>query len=110
MDGGPEDPTPGRFDSIADFYGQEVQKGSDPLQHALQTWDHNEYLPLRSRDPELYGLICNQVGSEIDILVGDGSVKLGTNNRYITLTWNGDDEDLFDLVLEGAALISGEDG
>ncbi len=93
-----------RFDSIGDFYGKEVA-ASDPLQHALQRWDHNEYHPLQSRDPELYGLICNQLGFEIDILIGDGSVKLGRNHRHIVLTWNGDDEDLFDLVLEGARLV-----
>lgn len=104
---------PDRFDAIEDFYGKQVQKGTDPLQHALQTWDHNEYLPLQSRDPELYGLICNQLGTDpgadLEILVGEGSVKLGRNHRHIVLTWNGDDEDLFDLVLEGAALLSGED-
>lgn len=100
----PEDPD--RFDSIADFYGSSP---TDPLQDALQTWDHNEYVPLQVRDPELYGLIQNQLDTDVDILVGEGSVKLGKNSRYITLTWNGDDEDLFDLVLEGANLISGED-
>jgi hypothetical protein len=104
-----DDPgVPDRFDAIGDFYGKKVQKGTDPLQHALRTWDHNEYHPLQSRDPELYGLICNQVGADMDILIGEGSVKLGRNHRHIVLTWNGDDEDLFDLVLEGAALISDE--
>ena len=100
----PEEPD--RFDAIADFYGKEVQKGTDPMQDALRTWDHNEYHPLQSRDPELYGLICNQLDYEFDILVGIGSVKLGRNNRYIVLTWNGDDEDLFDLVLEGSKLLA----
>ncbi len=95
-----------RFDSIGDFYGEGKSEGSDSLQHALQKWDHNEYHPLQSRDPELYGLICNQIGYEIDILIGDGSVKLGRNHRRMVLTWNGDDEDLFDLVLEGVRLIS----
>ncbi len=97
---------PDRLDSISDFYGEGGAGGTDPLQDALQTWDHNQYLPLESRDPELYGLICRQVGDEIEILVGEGSVKLGRNRRYITLTWNGDDEDLLDLVLEGAELIA----
>ncbi len=101
-----ENPEAGHFNSIADFYGADVTSKTDPLQNALQTWDHNEYVPLQSRDPELYGLICIQVGSDLDILIGDGSVKLGRNNRHITLTWNGDDEDLLDLVLEGAELIS----
>ena len=96
-----------RFDSMADFYGKGVGKESDPLQHALQRWDLDEYHPLKARDPELYGLICNQVGFEIDILLGAGCVKLGLEQRRIVLTWNGDDEDLLDLVLEGAALISG---
>jgi hypothetical protein len=61
---------------------------------------------LQARDPELYGLICIQVGSEIDILLGEGSVKVGRNDRHLVLTWNGDDEDLLDLVLEGAKLIA----
>jgi len=95
-----------RFDSISDFYGEGVTKEADPLQEALHTWDHADYRPLRSRDPELHGLICNQLGFELDILLGNGSVKLGRNQRYIELTWNGDDEDLFDLVLEGARLIA----
>lgn len=96
---------PDRFNAIADFYGKEVKKGTDPMQHALQTWDHNEYLPLQNRDPELYGLICRQVDFPIQILIGEGSVKLGRDDRHIVLTWNGDDEDLLDLVLEGAKLI-----
>ena len=75
------------------------------MQDALRTWDHNEYQPLQNRDPELYGLICNQLDFPIDILIGEGSVKLGRNDRHIVLTWNGDDEDLLDLVLEGAKLI-----
>jgi hypothetical protein len=98
---------PERFNSIADFYSSEVTAEADPLQHALRTWDHNEYQPLQNRDPELYGLICIQVGSEVEILIGEGSVKLGRNGRHIVLTWNGDDEDLLDLVLEGARLIAG---
>jgi hypothetical protein len=98
-------PAPARFDAIDDFYGSEVKKGTDPMQDALRTWDHNEYQPLQDRDPELYGLICNQVDFPIDILIGEGSVKLGRNDRHIVLTWNGDDEDLLDLVLEGAKLI-----
>lgn len=103
----PEDPeVPNRFDAIDDFYGNEVKKGTDPMQDALRTWDHNEYSPLQDRDPELYGLICRQVDFPIDILVGHGSVKLGRNGRHIVLTWNGDDEDLLDLVLEGAKLIA----
>lgn len=101
-----EPETPDSFNSIADFYSKDVTEQSDPLQHALRTWDHNEYVPLQSRDPELYGLICIQVGSEIDILLGEGSVKVGRNDRHIVLTWNGDDEDLLDLVLEGAKLIA----
>jgi hypothetical protein len=100
----PEDPD--RFDSIADFYGSSP---IDPLQDALQTWDHNEYVPLQDRDPELYGLIVNQLRTDVDILVGTGSVKLGRNSRHITLTWNGDDEDLFDLVAEGVSFLSDTD-
>lgn len=103
-----EDVPPGadRFDSIGDFYGERVSESTDPLQDSLQRWDHNQYLPLQSRDPELYRLICNQVGFEIEILLGDGSVRLGTGPRKIELTWNGDDEDLLDLVLEGARLLA----
>lgn len=101
-----ESATPDRLDSIADFYGRAKSGGGDRLMNALQTWDHAEYLPLRAADPELYGLICNQVGYEIDILLGEGSVKLVVKHREIELTWNGDEEDLLDLVLEGAALVT----
>lgn len=107
MNDEPRQPDP--LNSIADFYGKKVGKGTDPLQHALQTWDHAEYKPLKERDPELYGLIINQLGTEVEILLGEGSVRLGTTNRQIELTWNGDDEDLLDLVLEGFELISEEE-
>ncbi len=96
-----------RFDSVADFYGKKVSKTSDPLVHALKTWDEDEYLPLQDHDPELYELICNQVGREITILLGAGCVQLKHGDHQVVLTWNGDDEDLLDLVLEGSAIISG---
>ncbi|MBW3591730.1 MAG: hypothetical protein KY393_07790 [Actinobacteria bacterium] len=97
-----------RFDSVADFYGKNVSKQSDPLVHALKTWDEDEYLPLQDHDPELYGLICSQVGLEIGIFLGDGCVQLKHGDHQVVLTWNGDDEDLLDLVLEGSAIICGE--
>ncbi|MEX2587378.1 MAG: hypothetical protein WD602_05210 [Actinomycetota bacterium] len=104
-----EDPHDERFNSISDFYGKKVGRESDPLQDALHSWDLDEYQPLRERDIELYLLICNQLGFELDILLGAGCVKLQHNHRHIVLTWNGDDEDLLDLVLEGASLVSGGD-
>lgn len=97
-----------RFDSVADFYGKKVSKKSDPLVHALKTWDEDKFRSLRDHDPELHGLICNQVGLEIDIFLGDGCVQLKHGDRQAVLTWNGDDEDLFDLVLDGSAIIGGE--
>lgn len=101
-----EDPKPaGHFDSVEDFYDKQGE--SEPLINALLTWDQDEFEPLQLRDPELYGLICRQLGYELDILLGKGTVKLGLDRRRITLTWNGDEEDLLDLVLEGAQLISG---
>lgn len=41
-----------------------------------------------------------------DILLGNGTVKLGRRGRFIELTWNGDDEDLVDLVLQSAGLMA----
>lgn len=96
---------PDRFDSLGDFYGPEVAEGSDPLLNALMKWDYDDYQPLQARDPELYRLICEQIGFELDILTAEGSVKLGLGDRRIVVTWNGDDEDLFDVVLEGAKLL-----
>lgn len=102
-----EDPEPhsGRFDEIADFYGPAAGSPSDPLHRALETWDHNEYRTLQEHDPELYGLLCRQIGHPIDIHLGSGSVRVGLGGRLIDLTWNGDDEDLLDLVLEAARMI-----
>ena len=97
---------PDRFDSLGDFYGPEVTAHSDPLMNALLKWDHDDYRPLQESDPELYRLICDQIGLELDIIVGEGSVKLGLNQRHVVVTWNGDDEDLFDVVLEGARLLT----
>lgn len=100
-----DNPKPaGQFDSVADFYAEQAE--SEPLINALLIWDQDEFRPLQVQDPELYGLICRQLGYEIDILLGKGTVKLGLDRRRITLTWNGDEEDLLDLVLEGAPLIS----
>lgn len=102
-----EDPKPaGHFDSVADFYDKQAQ--GEPLINSLLSWDQDEFQPLQLCDPELYGLICGQLGYEIEILLGKGTVKLGLERRLITLTWNGDSEDLLDLVLEGAPLVSGE--
>ena len=95
-----------RFDLLGDFYGPDEIRGFDPHQNALLRWDHNVFQPLQERDPELYRLICDQIGLELDIIVGEGSVKLGWNQRHIVVTWNGDDEDLFDVVLEGVKLLS----
>jgi hypothetical protein len=97
---------PDRFDTIADFYGKDAGSETDRMIRALESWDHNSYTPLQARDPQLYALICAQVGDTIDILLGQGTVKLGNGRRQIELTWNGDDEDLLDLVLEGAQLIN----
>lgn len=102
-----EDPKPaGHFDSVADFYNKQAQAA--PMIDALLSWDQDEFQPLQVRDPVLYGLICGQLGYQIEILLGKGTVKLGLDRRRITLTWNGDSEDLLDLVLEGAPLISGD--
>lgn len=95
------------FDSVADFYEKGVTPKSDPLAHSLLRWDENEYRPLQAGDPKLYLLICSQLGYEVDILLGAACVKLRHAGREIVLTWNGDDEDLVDLVLEGAPLLSG---
>jgi hypothetical protein len=70
--------------------------------NALLKWDYDDYKPLQARDPELYRLICAQIGFELDILIAEGSVKLGLGERRIV----GDDEDLLDVVLEGAKLLS----
>lgn len=99
--------TPNRdeVDSISDLYRPPAGEASDPLLEALAVWDHNTYRSLQQTDPELYRLICTQIGFEPDILLGSGTVKLGGGGRHIELTWNGDDEDLVDLVLESARLI-----
>lgn len=99
-------PGPDHLDSIADLYRQNTGQASDPMLNALRAWDHDEYRPLKLTDPELYRLICNQLGFEADILLGNRTVKLGQRGRFIELTWNGDDEDLVDLVLQSAALIA----
>ena len=99
-------PDPDHVDSIADLYRPGAGEASDPLLDALQIWDHDEYRPLKLVDAELYRLICLQLGFEADILLGNGTVKLGQRNRFIELTWNGDDEDLVDLVLQSARLIA----
>jgi hypothetical protein len=99
-------PGPDHLDSIADMYGQGSGEASDPLLSALEIWDNNEYWPLKLTDPELYRLISAQLGFEAEILLGNGTVKLGQRGRFIELTWNGDDEDLADLVLQSAGLIA----
>ncbi|HEX2052892.1 MAG TPA: hypothetical protein VHJ78_04075 [Actinomycetota bacterium] len=97
----------GPFDTVDDWYGKAPGTGSDQMISALQAWDEAQYVPLRVSDPELYELIVNQLGVPIEILLGNGTVKLGLRHRYVELTWNGDEEDLLDLVLEGAELLSG---
>ncbi len=72
---------------------------------ALENWDYDSYRPLRIQDPELYRLICAQLGFQIEILLGKVSVRLGRGHRQIEVTWNGDEEDLVDLVLEAARLV-----
>jgi hypothetical protein len=99
-------PDPDHLDSIADLYREAAGQASDPLLSALETWDHEKYRPLKLTDPELYRLICKQLGFEAEILLGNGTVKLGQRGRHIEITWNGDDEDLLDLVLECAGLIA----
>lgn len=94
------------MDSIADLYHHRAREASDAMLRGLEIWDHDEYRPLKLTDPELYGLICRQLGFEADILLGNGTVKLGRRGRLIELTWNGDDEDLVDLVLQSADLIA----
>lgn len=99
-------PGPDHLDSITDLYGQGAGQASDPLLSALEIWDHDEYRPLKLTDPDLYRLICKQLGFEAEILLGNGTVKLGQGGRFIEVTWNGDDEDLVDLVLQSAGLIA----
>lgn len=99
-------PDPDHLDSIADLYGQWAGQASDALLRALEIWDHDEYRPLKLIDPDLYWLICMQLGFEAEILLGTRTVKLGQRGRFIELTWNGDDEDLVDLVLQSARLIA----
>lgn len=94
------------LDSIADFYSGRNRDESDRLMRALESWDYDRYRPLQSVDPELYELIVNQIGSRLEIDLGSASVRLGGRDRHIELTWNGEAEDLIDLVLEGAKLIS----
>jgi hypothetical protein len=100
-----DSPAADRLDSIADFY-EGARDESDRLMRALESWDYDQYRHLRLHDPELYRLICHQVGEEIEILLGKGSVRLGHHQRQIELTWNGDAEDLVDLVLEGARFVT----
>lgn len=97
----------GPFDSIADWYGKGPDGGAQNMASALQAWDEAEYVPLQISDPELYQLITSQLGVEIEILLGKHTVKVGLRHRQIELTWNGDEEDLLDVVLEGAQLLSG---
>lgn len=99
-------PGPDHLDSISDLYGQGAGEASDALLSGLEIWDHEQYRALKLADPELYRLICRQIGFEAEILLGNGTVKLGQRNRFIEITWNGDDEDLVDLVLQSARLIS----
>ena len=99
-------PDSDHLDSIADLYGQGADQASDPLLSALEAWDHDEYQPLKLTDPELYRLICMQLDFEAEILLGIGTVKLGLRGHFIEVTWNGDDEDLVDLVLQSARLIA----
>lgn len=94
------------LDSIADLYRQGAGEASDALLSGLEIWDHDEYRPLKLSDPDLYWLICMQLGFEAEILLGSGTVKLGQGGRFIEITWNGDDEDLVDLVLQSARLIA----
>ncbi|MEX2587373.1 MAG: hypothetical protein WD602_05185 [Actinomycetota bacterium] len=85
-----------------------MEESTDTIQRSLYSWDHAEYLTLQERDLELYRLICDQVGRELDILIGHGSVKLGYGPCRIELTWNGDDEDLVDLVLDGVEMLDNQ--
>ncbi len=94
------------LDLITDLYRPGAGEASDPLLSALEIWDHDEYRPLKLTDPELYRLICMQLGFEAEILLGNGTVKLGRRGHFIEVTWNGDDEDLVDLVLQSAGLIA----
>ncbi len=98
-------PSSDHLDLIADLYRPGAGEASDPLLSALEIWDHDEYRPLKLTDPELYRLICMQLGFEAEILLGNGTVKLGRRGHFIEVTWNDDDEDLVDLVLQSAGLI-----
>lgn len=99
-------PDPDHLDSIADLYNHDADQASDALLRGLEIWDHDEYRSLKLADPDLYWLICMQLGFEAEILLGSGTVKLGQRGRFIEITWNGDDEDLVDLVLQSARLIA----
>lgn len=99
-------PRPEHVDSIADLYRPAGGQASDPMLSALHVWDHDAYRPLALTDPELHRLICSQLGFGADILLGKDTVKLGRQGRFIELTWNGDDEDLVDLVLQSGPLIA----
>lgn len=99
-------PAADHLDSIADFYDKNASRGSDPLMHALESWDYDKYRPLRFHDPELYRLICAQLGFEVEILLGKATVRLASGHTQIEVTWNGDEEDLVDLALESARLVA----
>ena len=96
------------LDSVADFYSGRSRDESDRLMRALENWDYDQYRPLSVVDPQLYASLCEQIGSQVEILVGRASVKVGGRHRHIELTWNGDAEDLIEVVLEGAKLVSGD--
>ncbi|MGQ0679257.1 MAG: hypothetical protein ACT4OM_06335 [Actinomycetota bacterium] len=99
----PQEPRPvERINSLSDFY----EPDPPPLIKSLEAWDHNWFVPLAEADPALYRLICNQIGDDFDILIGQGCVKLGRRLRQITMTWNGDEEDLLDLLLDGSKIIA----
>lgn len=106
MKGAPEDPE--RTHPAAGPSDREPGHDTATIQHSLHAWDHAEYLTLQERDLELYRLICDQVGRELDILLGHRSVKLGYGQHRIELTWNGDDEDLVDLVLGGVEMLDNQ--
>ncbi len=65
-------PSSDHLDLIADLYRPGAGEASDPLLSALEIWDHDEYRPLKLTDPELYRLICMQLGFEAEILLVTG--------------------------------------
>ena len=103
-----EEKRPGsdHLDLIADLYRPGAGEASEPLLSALEIWDHDEYRQLKLTDPELSRLIGMQLGFQAESLLGNGTVKLGRRGHVIEVTWNGDGEDLVDLVLQSAGLIA----